>query len=211
MNSWSYAFFKSGEDSAVVIRITSLCTLLAIGTFCRNALHTLFQIPFGVLKVRTLGFNHPPCYPEYISKREQWWSWDKEEDSSAWEQMWWPAYQSFTFFDGRFFTWAVFKILVLSSVFKFTLSTAAIQSSPEDGSRELSWTNPFNGRECYHKLKHYLSLYCLKQTERLYEMSLCLQLPLGPLYCHYLFHWLLHQRIENQFQWQPQSHHQSDY
>ena len=137
MNSWSYAFFKSGEDSAVVIRITSLCTLLAIGTFCRNALHTLFQIPFGVLKVRTLGFNPPPCYPEYISKREQWWSWNKEEDSSAWEQMWWPAYQSFIFFDGRFFTWAVFKILVLSSVFKFTLLTTAIQSSPEDGSREL--------------------------------------------------------------------------
>jgi len=70
-----HALSKSGEDSIVIIRVTfddqeevDLCSLL--GAFLMNSLHP--TIPVGVLKVRILGFDRPPCCPDYVSRREEW-------------------------------------------------------------------------------------------------------------------------------------------
>jgi len=62
-----HALFENDEDSTVIIRVTfndrEECVLL--GIFCINVNHP--TIPVGV---EISGFNHPPCCPEYISRRD---------------------------------------------------------------------------------------------------------------------------------------------
>ena len=70
-----HALFESGEDGAVVIRVTfddweeiNLRALFDI--ICMDTLNP--AIPIWVLKVRILGFDRPPCCPECITRCEEW-------------------------------------------------------------------------------------------------------------------------------------------
>ena len=61
---------ESSEDGPVVIRVTfddwekvNLRPLL--GMICVDFLHP--AIPVGVLELRILSFDHPPCCPEHVS------------------------------------------------------------------------------------------------------------------------------------------------